>query len=1067
MSIPNQSLVRGSVFAILIIGCCLPACGAINVLMVTTNNGSLTALESGRKSMVESWGYTVNTIWDGAPQAAFNTAFTTNRAVYLPDEATAAEVGYKLREATIGIVSEHPDLADELGFCSGAAATTTSTTINVVSNSHYVTGAFATGNLSLGSGTYNVVNLAGSTASGGQVLATVGGINSVVAIETGAIVATTYNSSNVAFGRRVQFPLPISINDGSTFNANPYTLGARMLWWAAGLDRALVAHWKVDETSGTTAADSSSFVHNATYIGSPTLGISGPHRFAAYFTADGKYVTAPASTLLNTLGASNADFSVAFWVKPNTPAGGWRPLLHKGSADSERGPGIWLNTGTNRIHFRISTTSSWNEGTDSVANLTSGAWSHVACVKAGNKWRCYVNGVLDTEFTLVGTTTGNAGPLYFGDDPWFGGSMTSMDDVRIYNGALTIAEIKKLYGFVGRWKLDETTGTAAADSSSAGNAGTYTNGTQLNQLGIIDIAAGFDGVDDYVGVPDSVSLKATESVTMAAWIRPSASTNLDRMIINKEGEYELAISNTNEIKWAVANTSPGWAWHQTGKYLPNDAWSHVVVTYDGVEAKTYLNGELVETFAANGNIGDAHTGLNELRIGGRSNSPAGKNFAGIIDDVYVYTRPINAAEVANLYGFIGHWKFNEGTGSTAADSTPLLNPATLSGGASWTSDCSGNNNALLTNGTGGIAQTGAAFAPPAVGTVAFWMQSNGAPVGTARVLGLGGDWEIRQSSDGRLSFDLCGDATPNVISTVSLAAVGRWYHVAETFDSVTDTYSIYIDGQLDKTGTNSNAMSQQAAAVLSFGTRTGSTEYWNGALRDVRVYSRKLPPAEIAELYGLVGHWALDETSGATAADSSGLGRNGSVVGTATWTTGKIDNAIQLNGTNRVEVNSLMGSPKNVTLAGWANLTAADSSGAELLSIGNYFALRLNDGTTTRAFFYNGSTWVVASTNQTFTGAGWHHFAGVFNDDANYCKLYVDGIEVASVSTTVTIPWSGLGTKTMLGTHGNGSTNFDFSGKIDDVRVYNRALCPAEVLDLKNGGGTFGGVKIIKWNEIQ
>ena len=125
-------------------------------------------------------------------------------------------------------------------------------------------------------------------------------------------------------------------------------------------------------------------------------------------------------------------------------------------------------------------------------------------------------------------------------------------------------------------------------------------------------------------------------------------------------------------------------------------------------------------------------------------------------------------------------------------------------------------------------------------------------------------------------------------------------------------------------------MSQQAAAVLSFGTRTGSTEYWSGALRDVRVYTRKLCPAEIAELYGLVGHWKLDETSGTTAADSSGLGRNGTVVGTATWTTGKIDNAIQLNGTNRVEVNSLMGSPKNVTLAGWANFTAADSSGAEL-----------------------------------------------------------------------------------------------------------------------------------------
>ena len=54
---------------------------AINVLMVTTNNGSLTSTEAGRKSYMESFGYTVNTIWDGASQATFNTAFAANRAV--------------------------------------------------------------------------------------------------------------------------------------------------------------------------------------------------------------------------------------------------------------------------------------------------------------------------------------------------------------------------------------------------------------------------------------------------------------------------------------------------------------------------------------------------------------------------------------------------------------------------------------------------------------------------------------------------------------------------------------------------------------------------------------------------------------------------------------------------------------------------------------------------------------------------------------------------------------------------------------------------------------------------
>jgi hypothetical protein len=91
----------------------------------------------------------------------------------------------------------------------------------------------------------------------------------------------------------------------------------------------------------------------------------------------------------------------------------------------------------------------------------------------------------------------------------------------------------------------------------------------------------------------------------------------------------------------------------------------------------------------------------------------------------------------------------------------------------------------------------------------------------------------------------------------------------------------------------------------------------------------------------------------------------------------------------------------------------------------------------------------------------------VFNDDQNQFKFYVDGAEVASVSTTVTIPYTGLGTKTVVGAHGNGGTTWDMTGRVDDVRVYSRALCPTEVQALHDGGNAFEGVQIIKWVEIQ
>jgi hypothetical protein len=436
-------------------------------------------------------------------------------------------------------------------------------------------------------------------------------------------------------------------------------------------------------------------------------------------------------------------------------------------------------------------------------------------------------------------------------------------------------------------------------------------------------------------------------------------------------------------------------------------------------------------------------------------------------DVRLYNRALTALEVGRLGGLVGHWQFAEGTGTTAADSSSIANDATLSGGASWTSECTGINNALLTNGTGGIAQSSVPFSPPDVGTVAFWMRSTGAPAGVARIMGVTPDYEIRQQTNGTVVTDLCGDGSTTICTVTPCSDVGRWYHLAFTYDSNSNTYAIYVDGKLERSGTSPNNLVQQPSARISFGTRTGSTEYWAGALRDIRVYNRQLCPNEIATLYGLVGHWKLDETAGAVAADSSGHDRNMTVVGTPNWMAGAIDNCLRVNGSTRAEVVSLLGNPKNVTLAGWANLTAADTSGAELVSLGDYFAIRLNSGSTTRAFFYNGSSWTSCSVSQTFANTGWHHFAAVFNDDLNTCKLYVDGVEVRSINTTVTIPYGALGTKTAVGSHGNGGTSFDFNGRLDDIRVYNRALCPAEIAALHAGGDPFEGVKIIKWIEIQ
>ncbi|MCH7753065.1 MAG: right-handed parallel beta-helix repeat-containing protein, partial [Planctomycetes bacterium] len=216
---------------------------------------------------------------------------------------------------------------------------------------------------------------------------------------------------------------------------------------------------------------------------------------------------------------------------------------------------------------------------------------------------------------------------------------------------------------------------------------------------------------------------------------------------------------------------------------------------------------------------------------------AGTDATGIVDDdLDENARPADSGWDMGCYEFVGrlgHWAFDEGSGSTAADSTTSANDATLQGGATWTSDCAGNS-AVEFDGSGAFAITAQPFSPPPTGTVAFWMRSAGTPAASSSIFGLSDNWEARQETDGTLSFDLGAEGQPEFVTLTSLDQADRWYHVVVVFDAADDSFQVYVDGQLDTSGVNGDDMVAQSAGQLSFGTRTGSSDYWERALRDFR-----------------------------------------------------------------------------------------------------------------------------------------------------------------------------------------------------------------------------------------
>jgi hypothetical protein len=206
---------------------------------------------------------------------------------------------------------------------------------------------------------------------------------------------------------------------------------------------------------------------------------------------------------------------------------------------------------------------------------------------------------------------------------------------------------------VAYWKCNEGSGSTAADSS--GNA---LNGTLVNtswapgQAG--RQALQFNGSNAYVQVGNPPQLKMLAAVTIAAWVNPSgpgSDATFGGIVVSKEAEYEVARDAKGNIIWAFANTQPAWNWIDTGQEIPLNQWTHIAISYDNGLVNTYVNGKLVHSYSGAGRIGSADPNNHDFRIGGRQAGLV-QFFQGLIDQVQVFRRALNAREVGYISGLL-------------------------------------------------------------------------------------------------------------------------------------------------------------------------------------------------------------------------------------------------------------------------------------------------------------------------------------------------------------------------------------------------------------------------------
>ena len=224
-------------------------------------------------------------------------------------------------------------------------------------------------------------------------------------------------------------------------------------------------------------------------------------------------------------------------------------------------------------------------------------------------------------------------------------------------------------GLVAFWSFDDGTADDAAHANVK-NDGTLTNGASISNSNVSPKSKNtqslvLDGVDDYVQVADNASLGIKGSITMAAWVYPTARKNSGQnaYAIDKQNDYFLiAECNSSGCGTSPSNRVAAGLGFPTNMFildsgvtLPLDQWSHIAFTYDitigADDSKIYIDGVLVTS----GTFGAAKAIQNNndpVRLGCYSNAGGSCSkswtFPGNIDEARLYDKALSATEIAAL-----------------------------------------------------------------------------------------------------------------------------------------------------------------------------------------------------------------------------------------------------------------------------------------------------------------------------------------------------------------------------------------------------------------------------------
>ena len=889
--------------------------------------------------------------------------------------------------------------------------------------------------------------------------------------------------------------------DGTVTTLNTSLYGA---WNANGNNNFTVKNaWNANGN----AVDSKSGVNGTIAQPSGTTFVSGTMSFGSgklgsgAFTFDGtNFISLPNGSL-----NFDGDFSISCWIYVPTAFGtNYSRIIscydNQLGSTTYRGWEVVYKNGT--ITLQI-----YPNGSDyyiiSVPMTLKDQWVHVTAVRVlGQQGNIYINGVAGTK--TVSTA----------------GSATSASAIA-YNGTSNLAYIGALHDITysprysvtpaGGFKIDALQTwevvldqTAVTELYNSGNGQEYpftvsnaiigttkdivgtNNGVSKGGLtyttGKIGNAFVGNGSNAYVQLPLNSFKPTSEDFTISAWVNFSGTSTSVQTIfstitaISTKSYGVICYYYNNALTFQISDSSNDVGLNYTTNLF--SSWNLVTITRKGgTRSRMYINGSLVASNTSTINPtypNSVYPSILGADYGGSVPNQYFCSNGSKIDAVSVWNKELTGDEITALY--------NSGNGVEAPYSTSVsikstsdtigTNHGTAVGGLTYSTGKVGN--AFSFNGSSYINLNNDGFKPTGSFTFTTWAYySNSSTTQTIATL---------VSSNGYLGFRVFitgnnvtfrtfpSGTTINELSTTNTPlSINTWNLITCVLD-ISSGMKIYVNGNLCASNSINTAISWGSTTINRIGVNWDGGTYYTGLLDSINMYSKALTADEVRALYnsgnGLEAPYS-NSISVTTTSDSVGT-NHGTSYGGLTYTTGKVGNSFQLNGTNTYITlpSDTFAFTGDFSTSVWVN-AASLSTEKHILSNVNKIGGASGQWKGWHIFYYNGKIYFRIWNNgsnsdvvqtSAFNTNTWYHI--VVTKSGSTQKIYINGVNEATNSSALTPNYSSpnypaIGTSYYYtGAYANGGYEqaYCWNGKIDAITSWNKALTADEVTALYNSG---------------